>query len=389
MKRNHERITVPALYCHIPFCRKICPFCSFAVIRNSPEKQERYLNLMATEYEQLSRTGRFDFSGLKSIYLGGGTPTALSDDHLQTLSSWLRSLSRHAENAQWSIEANPEDLDKTRVQLLSSLGIGRISLGVQSFNRSALQRLGRLHTPEQSRNALEQIQAGGCNDFNIDLMFGYPDQSFREFVQDLEEALSWNPSHVSLYALTIEPRTLLYRKPAWQKWIADHETEIAAIYEWAVHRLEDAGLSQYEVSNFAREGYRSIQNLINWNGQNYLGLGMGAHSLLFPFRWGNQRRWADYRKRLEKGELPFAYREKLDRSMQMDEGLMLGLRRKEGLDLADFMRKHDVSFSDDWKRTVDLYCEKGLLISHRDRLLPTIKGLLLADEIAASLAALL
>lgn len=389
MNRNYEKVPVPALYCHIPFCRNICPFCSFAVIRSNPEKQERYLNLLAEEYALLSSSYTLNFDGLKSIYLGGGTPTALSHDQLQKLSVWLKSLSRQAENAQWSIEVNPEDLDKKRMQLLMNLGTVRISLGVQSFSLPALQRLGRMHTPEQSRAALELIQTEGCADFNIDIMFGYPDQSFREFTQDLEEALFWTPSHISLYALTIEPRTALYRKPACKKWIEAHEQEITAMYEWAVHRLEAAGLFQYEVSNFAREGYHSIQNLINWSGRNYLGLGMGAHSLLFPFRWGNRHRWIDYRKALERGELPFKYREKLSRTMQRDEELMLGLRQREGLDLALFRQKHGVSFSDDWQRRVDLYCEKGFLITRSNRLLPTVKGLLLADEISAGLAALL
>jgi len=380
---------IPALYIHIPFCQKICPFCSFAVRRDDPQKHMPYFKLVKKELSLINLATPLDFSGIKSIYFGGGTPSRLSLTTLGQWVDWLNETIGSNSQAQWSIEINPEDLSSAYGTGLVRLGFNRVSLGVQSFQGQGLEKLKRQHSPHDSRQAISNVLQAGIEDFNLDLMFGYPGQRLEDLQEDLAEFVRWNPTHISAYCLNIEERTPLYKKPQWQEWQDDNEKLIADMYRQVVLFLEDHGYLQYEVSNFAKKGFRSKQNLYNWCGKNYLGLGMGAHSLLYSHRWGNHKRWVDYKDALGAGRLPQQYHESLDLVNKRDEMLMLNLRQRKGLNLSAFEAVYAVDLSTLWRDELEQLKSAGLVKKVNNRLRLTTAGMLLADEITAVLASLL
>ncbi|MCP4754030.1 MAG: radical SAM family heme chaperone HemW [Proteobacteria bacterium] len=384
-----EKMEIPAVYIHVPFCQKVCPFCSFAVVRDDRRKHARYFDLLAEELALFKKEKGIVLSGVRSVYFGGGSPSRLSGSELERLVAWLHRQIAAAADTQWSIEINPEDVSLEYARILKGLGFSRASLGVQSFSRSGLRKLGRTHTPEQSRMAIGVLREAGFKDLNLDLMFAYPGQSHESLVADLEEFVQLNPTHLSVYCLNIEEKTAIYRKSDWKRWQSDNEDLIARMYKTVVRFLEANGFRQYEISNFAKKGYRSRQNLLNWSGRNYLGIGMGAHSLLVPNRWGNFKRWVDYNRALESGRLPHEYCEVLDETAQRDEELMIGLRLSKGLNLSEFSAKYGIRLSALWREKLGILRKNHLARIEKDNLILTVEGMLLADEIAASLAALI
>ncbi|NQU65680.1 MAG: radical SAM family heme chaperone HemW [SAR324 cluster bacterium] len=380
---------IHALYIHIPFCQKICPFCSFAVCRNDLQKHSPYFEMVKKEFDYLTHLMPLDFSGIQSVYFGGGTPSQLSLRSIGAWVAWLTEKVDASRQTQWSIEINPEDLSSEYGVGLVRLGFKRFSLGVQTFWGQGLERLKRQHTAEDSRQAITNVLRTGIEDFNLDLMFGYPDQSFKNLQSDLMEFVQWEPTHISAYCLSIEKKTPLYRKPQWQKWQDDNEKKIAAMYGQIVSFLGDYGYQQYEISNFAKKGYQSRQNLCNWSGENYLGLGMGAHSLIFPTRWGNHKRWVDYKNSLQAEHLPQQYHETLDFFERRDEALILSLRQNKGVDLSAFESEFGLDLSMYWGEELEKMKASGLVKITDHRLQLTVSGMLVADEITAVLASLL
>lgn len=380
---------VPALYVHIPFCSHICPFCSFAVRPDRFRSHRSYFAFVKREFRLLQDRSGLDLTRVRSVYFGGGTPSRLSLEELREWIEWLNDTAGFHPRAQWSIEANPEDLTPAYAGGLAELGFNRVSIGVQSFQDDCLQLLQRRHSAGNARLAVTALLESGISDFNLDLMFGYPGQSRDSLLADLTEMIAWEPTHLSVYCLNIEERTPLFRKPAWQQWQNENEDQISDMYHLIVDCLAENGFRQYEVSNFARKGRQSRQNLLNWNGRDYLGLGMGAHSLVNGERWGNHKRWVDYKTALAGGVPPRQYREKLDRTQLRDERLMLGLRMNKGLNLSGFQGNFNLDLDSCWLTRLSELEEAGLLTRRGGRLRLTVSGMLLADTITAELAALL
>lgn len=337
----------------------------------------------------LNQTCHPDLSRVCSVYFGGGTPSRLSLAELQYWIDWLNETIDFSARTQWSIEVNPEDLSAPYASGLLRLGFNRISIGVQSFRDDGLQTLGRQHTAQMAREAIRNAQKAGFTDINLDLMFGYPRQDLKGVQVDLAEMVRWNPTHVSVYCLNIEDKTPLARKMAWQKWQNDQEVVISDMYGWIVDYLADNGYRQYEVSNFSLKGQQSRQNLFNWNGREYLGLGMGAHSFIKKRRWGNHRRWVDYKADLQVDRLPQQFQETLTAIQEQDEKLMLSLRQNKGLNLAAFEKALNPALAGPWKKRIAELQESGLAIADRGRLRLTGSGMLLADAITTDLSALL
>lgn len=380
---------IPALYIHIPFCASICPFCSFAVRPDRLENHTPYFQHVRHEFGEMQHDLGPELTKVRSVYFGGGTPSRLLLDELREWVDWLHRVAGFESQAQWSIEANPEDMSPAYAEGLAELGFNRVSIGVQSFQEAGLRKLKRQHTPEKARRAVGVTLDSGFFDFNLDLMFGYPGQNKEMLLEDLAEMVSWTPSHISVYCLNIEEKTPLHRRGNWQQWQNDHEELISAMYHRIVEYLQENGYQQYEVSNFARKGYQSRQNLLNWNGRDYLGLGMGAHSLVNGWRWGNYRRWVDYRNSLAACRVPRHYHEQLSRIQLRDEQLMLGLRMNKGINLSGFQAAFDLDLEKCWKIRLEELRQAGMAIMDRGRLKLSVKGMLLADSITAELASLL
>ena len=375
--------TLRTLYLHFPFCARICPFCAFTVRKDRPAAHDAYGAGLLQEL-RLRLNAETEPLVLDSLYLGGGTPSRMTGAELEWLFFGLRRELTIAPHAEVAFELNPEDVAPNYLSGLQELGITRLSLGGQSFHDETLQRLGRVHDVRQLRKALEVIQESGFQNWNLDLMFGVPGQSHAQFLEDLTEAIRWQPTHVSLYGLEVHDATPFSRDTEIQSWVEGHHPEVTEMYLAGVERLAVAGLQQYEVSNFARLGSVGRQNLRVWDGEPYLGLGTGAHSFVKGSRWGNVRSLQRYLGAVNSATLPEAFREIPDRAQRASEWLMLQLRRLEGIDL-EAWRDHFAIVQPLPHGLLERLHNEGRALWNPPRFRLTPSGFLIADTITAQL----
>lgn len=320
------------LYLHVPFCVRRCSYCDFAVdvVRRAPV--EAWLDAVSAELALLAETESWEWPlRLRTVYVGGGTPSLLGAGAMEALRRRLEPYVRLAEDVEWTVEANPESFDEAVARGWREAGVNRLSLGAQTFHEGALRWMGRLHGPEGAVRAVEAARRAGIENVSIDLIFGLPARLGRDWGTDLARVLELDLPHVSLYGLTAEPSTPLGR---WvregREALADEEA-YAAEYLLAAERLAAAGYVHYEVSNFARPGRESRHNSAYWTGEAYLGLGPSAHSYLPPERRWNLRDWAAYRSALAEGRSPVDSRETVEGAALELERTWLALRTRAGL----------------------------------------------------------
>ena len=387
---------VPAVYLHIPFCRHICPFCSFAVRRDRVELHEKYILGMLDEIarraawmkekKQINRD--LKLSGhkfLESIYFGGGTPSSLTIPEVELLLSQVRNCFPCSDQVEISFEMNPEDVNPEYLSGLAEIGVNRLSLGGQSFQTLTLKNLGRIHSGLELRKAVKAIANSAIENWNLDLMFGIPEQSIAMFKNDVEEALSYNPSHISLYGLEIHEKTPFGKNKQIRKWDTEHQQQFEEMYLWANARLIQARLFQYEVSNFSLKTKEGRNNLLVWSGNEYLGFGVGAHSYLSQTRWGNKRSLNTYLKDLEHNSWPVDFEEQLQVNEQASESLMLALRQPKGVNIEQWQKRFGLQWKKQQLDLVEELCTAGRAFRKGQHLCLTAKGMLLADRITVEL----
>lgn len=372
---------IPAVYIHIPFCHSICPFCNFSVIQNRSDLLDSYLEALLRELKLFKKT----LSGLKypvkSVYFGGGTPSIFGTSRLNTLKSEVESIFPHNGDTHWSIELNPEDCTQQLADGLSASGFNRISLGVQSFSDNHLKVLERNHSAQQSHQALDNIREAGITNINLDLMFGYPELSIDDLHRDLQQFLHYSPKHLSAYSLNIEPGSQWFKQEQKKNWLNASEALIKEQYEFIQQELDDAGIHQYEISNYALDGYESRQNILNWTGRNYLGMGLSAHSMIADRRWSNPVRWFDYSSRLKALKFPAREIEALTGNQIRDEFLMTRLRMNQGISLVEFKSLFNIDLSDFIQENLKVLIDHQFIKLKENQLFCTQKGLLIADEV--------
>lgn len=320
-----------ALYIHIPFCDHICSYCVFAKEIASSGKRKRY---MAKLYREIERhSGELD--DVVSVFIGGGTPSLLDGDDLRGLADALKRAGVKALE-DFSIEANPKDIDQARAEQFKSIGITRVSLGVQSFNDAHLKLLRRNHDEAMVGSAIEALRTAGIENINADMLFGVPTQTTMDLRADLEKVTRLPLKHISYYSVIIEEKTLL------EKWIEEGElTPVdesleGEMYDMVRSALKDAGFIHYEISNFAKPGHASLHNTMVWKSEDYLGVGAGAHSKWRGQRFYNVRSIKHYIERMEAGHSPVASIYPME---PMRDFLLMGLRLTEGVSLDTFERR--------------------------------------------------
>jgi putative oxygen-independent coproporphyrinogen III oxidase len=361
MKNSDQ--SLPGLYIHVPFCKSKCPYCDFYSV-TSLEFIPAWLS--GIKKEVLLYKDRFAY--FDSLYLGGGTPTVLSESDLIQLVDYLFTHFSFSPDTEISIEANPDDITKEKLSLLRTLGINRISLGVQSLNDHDLRYLNRRHTVLQTARTLDLIRSEGFTNLSIDLMYELKDRDETEWLTTLQQALEYKPEHISCYQLTIKKGT-----PFKQKKIKPlDETKERSLFMSTASLLEQAGYLHYEVSNFARgKKYICRHNCKYWNHTPYLGLGPAAHSFFPDRRWWNVKSIKKYGESLNKNQAPIAGKESLtDEQLQL-EYLCLGLRTSAGIDRRFLNNRSALKELKDAK----LVSIKG------GRVIPTREGFLFADSI--------
>jgi oxygen-independent coproporphyrinogen III oxidase len=363
--------TPAGLYIHVPFCQSKCPYCDFYSTTDL-SLIPRWLE--AFKIEAHFYKGRFpDFD---TLYLGGGSPSRLSEKQLEFLWELIYGHFHLKADSEITIEVNPNDLNPSKLKMYRDLGVNRISLGVQSFNPQDLQFLRRDHTNEDTQKALEWIREAGFSNLGIDLIYGLPGQTEEQWLVTLVKALIFQPEHLSCYQLTITKGTLFWGLKEMGRLQPIGETEEETFFLATSRFLENQGFIHYEISNFARtENYFSRHNQKYWQRKPCLGLGPSAHSFQDKHRWWNFRSINQCCRALEKGRAPIEGQEELDEEQVLMEWISLGLRTRAGLDLNLLGNKLNL------EKILPQLIEKKWAIVTGNRLVPTIKGFLVADRL--------
>ena len=368
------------VYFHIPFCKQACHYCNFHFSTSLKYKAE----LMEALKKELSlRTNELPATPLNSIYFGGGTPSLLSPEEIGNLISSVRDHFTVNEQAEITLEMNPDDYYEGYFEQIKVVGVNRLSVGVQSFIPEELSAMNRAHNAEQALNVLERVQQHFSN-FSLDLIFGVPGSTMESWEKNISTALSFQPSHISSYALTVEPKTVLAKQVKEQQVQLLPEEMTVQQFDYLVETLTEKGYDHYELSSFAFPGFRSVNNTSYWQGKPYLGIGPSAHSY-----YQNQRSWnlsnnKLYINKLNAGELPLE-REQLTKIDRYNEFVMTGLRTAEGVALHDIQ----LQFGDKFAQLFEEQVEKHLMVQHLywdgDVVKVTKKAKFLVDGIASDL----
>ena len=360
------KINLPqALYIHIPFCESICDYCDFTKLQYFHSFAEKYLVSLKRELEE-----RVVNKNLKTIYIGGGTPTSLDDKQFETLLKAVESYTKHVE--EYIVEANPESLTLSKIKLLKKYGVNRVSIGVESTDNKILKSINRKHTFSDVKNVVSDLRKNGIDNINLDLIIGLPNVSFKMLEKDIKNILSLNPNHISCYSLTVHEHTVFYINK-----IDEPDEEFAyQAYKFINDALENSGYSHYEVSNWAKPGYESKHNLTYWNNEQYYGIGLGASGYIDNVRYKNTTNFEKYVSFKNKSEQEIVSKEDL-----RQYELMLKLRTKFGLDLDDYSKKFGVDLYQKRKEAIDSYISKGYLKLENRILAPTFEGMMILDKI--------
>ena len=372
----------PGLYLHLPFCSAICPYCDFSVLTGGAERRQRFVDDLRREIALWADRPFASGAAFDSVYLGGGTPSLLAPEQLAAILDDARRLLPIASEATVSMEANPEDVTPASLAAWRALGVDTLTLGVQSFDDAALGFLGRRHAGEQARRAVRDALDAGVAVVGVDLIYGLPGQDEAAWERQLATASELGPQHLSCYQLTIHAGTPFGFRQARGELREMPEAGQASLFSLTHERLAAAGYGAYEVSNFARAPeHESRHNRKYWRHASYLGLGPSAHSFDGARRWWNQRKVGPWSEAVAAGVLPVEGEEAVGPRELALEHLMLGLRTREGVDLAQLRRLGFDLVASNAAR-IERLAADGLLAVAGDRLVPTLAGWAVADGLA-------
>lgn len=366
-----DHLSSSGLYVHVPFCKTKCPYCDFYSV-TSTDRVRYFLETLDVE----ARLYREHFPAFDTLFLGGGTPSWLSEAHLAELIKTLRRHFAFAPESEITIEANPDDITAEKLRLFRNLGINRLSLGVQTFDELELGFLGRRHTAKQTEEALPLIRAAGFRNIGMDLIYGLPGQTIAAWRSTLETALRFNPEHLSCYQLTLAAGTPMGKRAAQGDLVPLDEEAQREFFLFTARFLQERGYLHYEVANFARgEEYICRHNRKYWTRVPYLGLGPAAHSFDGQRRWWNFASVEQYSASLQAGEVPVAGRETLTPEQVRLETLCLGFRTREGVSLSSIREQPQ------GEAILAGLLQAGLVRVDRDRVKATTEGLVVADSL--------
>lgn len=372
-------ILLKAAYLHIPFCVQICHYCDFNKIFIHQQPVDEYLQSM--KKEMVNTTTRFKDYEMETIFVGGGTPTSLSEVQLQTFLSDVNEVLGNRFLKEFTVEANPEQTTKEKIAVLKANGVNRLSVGVQAFQSSLLKKLGRTHTKEDIYSTVAEAKKAGIDNMSIDLMFGLPGQTMDMFKESVDEALALDVPHISSYSLQIEKKTVFYNLAQKGKLVLPEQELEAEMYEYLIEALDKKGFKQYEISNFAIPGFESKHNLQYWNNNEYFGIGAGAHSYVEGTRRRNAGPLKQYMNLVEEHGFPYIEEHHVPLSEKMEEEMFMGLRKGEGVSDATFMNRYGRSMFDIYKEPIQRLIQKGWLEQREDSLVLTKDGRPLGNEV--------
>ena len=335
------------LYIHIPFCKQKCSYCDFCSYAEKQDLISKYIKCLLQEIKEVGSNNRDDFENgkddlfsVKTIYIGGGTPSLIESKYIVQIMEEIKSNFELDENAEITIEVNPGTVTLEKLEDYNKAGINRLSIGLQSTHEHLLKEIGRIHTYLDFLDTFRFAREAGFENINVDLMIGLPNQTLAEVQDSIEEIVSMEPEHISVYSLILEEGTPLFKKVEEGLELPDEELE-RKMY-WTVKKILEAnGYNHYEISNFAKQGYESKHNLDCWNQKEYIGFGVAAHSYTNGIRYSNIENLEQYIKNYEedKTEENLVFHEKQDMEAMQKEYMLLGLRKIAGVSIQEFKIK--------------------------------------------------
>lgn len=369
------------IYIHIPFCKKLCAYCDFYHIQ-APEDKTSFIKALLKE--AANRSGYLEKEPVSTVYIGGGTPSVLTVSEILLILDRLNTLFRIEEDAEITIELNPDDVSKEYLAGLKKIKINRISLGVQSWRDQDLKFLNRRHNSASARAALEDTINAGFENISIDLIYGIPGMNSEDWSSNLDISFSYDIKHLSAYHLTIEPGTLFAKMKEKGQFTETDEEESANQFNILIEKAESAGFIHYEISNFAKPGYFSIHNTNYWKQVNYIGLGPSAHSFNGYSRQWNIRDVKGYIKAVNSGN-QYWEREELDIKTRFNEYIMTSLRTMWGIDLEYVEQKFEKEGYDYLVNLSGKFIDYGLMKQDKKTLVLTNQGKMISDNIISEL----
>ena len=373
-----------SIYIHIPLCVKKCAYCDFASFAGRMPQREAYIQAVCREMR--TQAAFFGRRQVRTVFIGGGTPTLLTGAQVQQLLDTLRACFDLSPEAEITMEGNPGTLTQENLAAYRAAGVNRLSLGVQSMEDDLLTAIGRIHTAAQAREAVRMARGAGFDNLNLDLMYGLPGQSVSQWAHTLAEAVSLSPEHLSCYSLILEEGTPLYRQAQTGACAPlPDEDAICEMDEITQRMLGAAGYAQYEVSNYAQAGRMCRHNIVYWECLPYLGLGLGAHSDMDGRRFYNPDDWEEYMQ-LAQGDSPERAQEG-DNTEQdrMFERMMMGLRMTQGVDVERFCADFGCVPETVWPEQIERFAVQGMLCREKDRLRLTPRGMQLMNSVLVDL----
>jgi len=362
-------------YVHIPFCTQICYYCDFSKVFIKNQPVDSYLEHLLEEFQS------YDIQKLRTLYIGGGTPTALSASQLEVL---LKGLTKNLDLSaleELTIEANPGDLDADKIAALKNSAVNRVSLGVQTFDDKMLKKIGRSHLEKDIYENIDRLKLAGFDNISIDLIYALPGQTMEQVKENVAKAIGLDIPHMSLYSLILENHTVFMNRMRRGKLPLPKEELEAEMFEYIIAELERAGFEHYEISNFSKPSFESRHNLMYWDNAEYYGIGAGASGYVNGVRYKNHGPIRHYLSAVEEGNARIT-EEHLSQKEQMEEEMFLGLRKKSGVSMARFEEKFGRSFDGLYGEIVKDLVQQGLMQIEGDRVRMTKRGLFLGDTVA-------
>ncbi|MBG9818341.1 radical SAM family heme chaperone HemW [Bacillus safensis] len=369
-----------AAYIHIPFCEHICHYCDFNKFFIKTQPVDEYLAALEKEMQHtIEQKGEQE---LKTIFIGGGTPTSLTVSQLDKLMNSIHRVLKPTKNLiEFAVEANPDELSLEKLQVLKAAGVNRLSFGVQTFEDDLLKKIGRVHQKKDVLTSFERARAVGFDNISLDLMFGLPHQEKHHVMNSLETAFSLGAEHYSVYSLIVEPKTVFYNLMQKGKLHLPPQEREAEMYELVMDEMERHGLKQYEISNYAKPGFESQHNLTYWSNEDYFGFGAGAHGYVDGIRNVNAGPVKHYLELIDQTGFPYKETHQVTKEEQIEEEMFLGLRKIEGVKSADFQAKYGAAPEALFSTVLEDLEEKGLIVKDDMGIRLTRKGKLLGNEV--------
>ena len=365
-----------ALYIHIPFCKQKCLYCDFPSFAGKEDCMIDYAKALAKEINSIKD------KKIKTIFIGGGTPTYLSLAGWKIIKESIKRLDV-CNDLEFTVEGNPGTFTIEKLNFLKEMGVNRISIGLQAFQDSLLRDLGRIHTIKDFKQSFKQARQLGFDNINVDLMFGLPGQTLNQWLETLENVIKLNPEHLSCYSLIVEEGTEFYKRFEKDTLdLPDEELE-RTMYANTIEYLKNMGYIQYEISNFAKDNKVCRHNLVYWEMDEYIGCGSASHSYIDGFRYRNEENIEKYIEKINAYGTAIVEKTKNSFNDDMEEFMFMGLRKNVGISKSEFKRRFDKDIDCVYREVIDKYVDLGLLMDNNDNIFLTYEGIEVSNVIMA------